>query len=315
MESSSKKRKMAIMKLKKLKKGLPRLRVSLRRLKLLGDMPNEILVKIFNYLPNHDVRFGISLACKRFHEICQDESLVLVKDLCINDAPPILAQFLDGPNHYDQYIKHISEKIVLSKHLTSLKITKMNSESVDELVSIALRNCPKLIYLEFPTEIPIKAALDTQQRCRVICKSATDIHLPPPIQVPKPRRFRSVLSSIMEFGKDLHSIKLLVENTEPDPNSKYQYFGMICYIIEGCPKLKTLTLEPLEHGRDLSIERNCLEKLLKSGKELETLRVIKGRFPDLLDEKEVREILPTWNVEMEECKFNGIPVLTVYDSD
>ena len=151
MESSSKKRKMAIMKLKKLKEGLPRLRVSLRRLKLLGDMPNEILVKIFNYLPNHDVRFGISLACKRFHEICQDETLVLVKDLCINDAPPILAQFLDGPDHYDRYIEHISEKIVQSKHLTSLKITKMNSESVDELVSIALKNCPKLIYLEFPT--------------------------------------------------------------------------------------------------------------------------------------------------------------------
>ena len=144
MESSSKKRKIAIM---KLKEGLPRLRVSLRRLKLLGDMPNEILVKIFNFLPNHDVRFGISLACKRFHEICKDESLVLIKDLCINDP------FLDGQDedHYDRCMEHISKKIVQSKHLTSLKITKMNSESVDELVSIALKNCLKLIYLEFPT--------------------------------------------------------------------------------------------------------------------------------------------------------------------
>ena len=144
MESSSKKRKMAIM---KLKEGLPRLRVSLIRLKLLGDMPNEILVKIFNFLPNHDVRFGISLACKRFHEICKDESLVLIKDLCINDP------FLDGQDedHYDRCIEHISKKIVQSKHLTSLKIKKMNSESVNELVSIALKNCPKLIYLEFPT--------------------------------------------------------------------------------------------------------------------------------------------------------------------
>ena len=93
---------------------------------------------------------------------------------------------------------------------------------------------------------------------------------------------------------------------------------MIGDIIEGCPKLKTLTLEPLEHGRDLSIERNCLEKLLKSGKELETLRVIKGRFPDLLDEKEVKEILPTWNLELEECKFNQgssaykSPFITLY---
>ena len=98
---------------------------------------------------------------------------------------------------------------------------------------------------------------------------------------------------------------------------RYRYLTdvMIGDIIEGCPKLKTLTLEPLEHGRDLSIESYHLEKLLKSGKELETLRVIKGRFPDLLDEKEVKEILPTWNVEMEECKFNGIPVITLYDSD
>ena len=147
MESSSKKRKMAIMKLKKLKEGLPRLRVSLRRLKLLGDMPNEILVKIFNFLPNHDVRFGISLACKRFHEICQDESLILVKDLCINGP---FGPELD-PIHYPRHVEAMSEKIVQSKHLTSLKITKMNYMSVDKLVSIALENCPKLIYLEFPT--------------------------------------------------------------------------------------------------------------------------------------------------------------------
>ena len=151
MESSSKKRKMAIMKLKKLKEGLPRLRVSLRRLKLLGDMPNEILVKIFNYLPNHDVRFGISLACKRFHEICQDESLVLVKDLCINGRPFGLPGPLSRKPYDPRHVKAMSEKIVQSKHLTSLKITKMNYMSVDKLVSIALENCPKLIYLEFPT--------------------------------------------------------------------------------------------------------------------------------------------------------------------
>ena len=127
---------------------------------------------------------------------------------------------------------------------------------------------------------------------------------------PRIRRFRSALSSIKKLGKDLHSIKLLVENMVPDPPPypRYRYLTdvIIGDIIEGCPKLKTLTLEPLERGRDLTIERNCLEKLLKSGKELETLRVIKGCFPDLFDEKEVKEILPTWNVEMKECKFIGI---------
>ena len=110
-----------------------------------------------------------------------------------------------------------------------------------------------------------------------------------------------------------------MENRAPDPTPypRYRYLTdvMIGDIIEGCPKLKILTLEPLERGRHLTIEKNCLKKLLESGKELETLRVIKGHFLDLFNEKEVKEILPTCNVEMEECKFNGIPVITVYDSD
>ena len=53
------------------------------------DLPVEVLVKIFNFLPNHhhDIRCGISLTCKKFHEICQDESLVPVKDLCLFGQP------------------------------------------------------------------------------------------------------------------------------------------------------------------------------------------------------------------------------------
>merc|ERR1719510_2345044 len=49
--------------------------------------PVEVWVKIFNYLRNHDIRFGVSLVCKKFHEICQDELLVPVKDLCIYGHP------------------------------------------------------------------------------------------------------------------------------------------------------------------------------------------------------------------------------------
>ena len=143
-------------------------------------------------------------------------------------------------------------------------------------------------------------------------------------QEPRIRRFRSALSSIKKLGKDLHSIKLLVENRAPRYGYRYLTDVMIGDIIEGCPKLKTLTLEPLEQGRYLTIEKNCLKKLLESGKELETLRVIKGHFPDLFNEKEVKEILPTCNVEMEECKFNQgssaykspfITLYHVYDSD
>ena len=50
---------------------------------MLEDFPAEVLVKIFNFLSNHDIRCGISLTCKRFQKICQDESLVPVKDLSI----------------------------------------------------------------------------------------------------------------------------------------------------------------------------------------------------------------------------------------
>ena len=46
-----------------------------------NSLPVEVLVKIFNYLPNQDIRCGVSLACKMFYEICRDESLVPVKDL------------------------------------------------------------------------------------------------------------------------------------------------------------------------------------------------------------------------------------------
>ena len=53
----------------------------------LQALPLEVLVKIFNFLPNHDIRCGVSLVCKRFLEICQDESLVPVKDLCIYGQP------------------------------------------------------------------------------------------------------------------------------------------------------------------------------------------------------------------------------------
>ena len=136
----------------------------LRRLRLLEDLPNEILVKIINFLPNHDVRCGISLACKKFQEICQDESLVPVKDLSIYGY-----HYWSGgnPQRYEvrsKSIEAMSDIIVRSQNLTSLKVKAWVSsgylihgfpkyysyyESADKLVSIALQNCPKLIHLEF----------------------------------------------------------------------------------------------------------------------------------------------------------------------
>ena len=112
----------------------------------LEDLPAEVLVKIFNYLSNRDIRCGVSLVCTRFQEICQDESLVPVKDLCIYGQPM-------GPESKDKQQFYGLGNIgavfdVMSKNLTSLKIKALNPEAVGQLVSIALQSCPKLVHLE-----------------------------------------------------------------------------------------------------------------------------------------------------------------------
>merc|ERR1719150_3544870 len=112
----------------------------------LEDLPVEVLVKIFNYLSNHNIRCGVSLVCKRFQEICQDESLVPVKDLCIYGQPV-------GPKSKGKQqfygLKNIGAVFeVMSKNLTFLKIKALNPKTVHELVSIALQSCPKLSHLE-----------------------------------------------------------------------------------------------------------------------------------------------------------------------
>ena len=110
-------------------------------MKELMDLPVEVLAKIFNFLPNHDVRCGVSLACKKFHEICQNESLVQVKDLCIYGDK----ERSFGLRDYEA----MSNIIVRSKNLTSLKIKALKlDKAATNLVTMALQNCPKLIQLE-----------------------------------------------------------------------------------------------------------------------------------------------------------------------
>ena len=93
---------------------------------------------------------------------------------------------------------------------------------------------------------------------------------------------------------------------------------MIDYIIEGCPKLKTLTLESLRGWNmsslpifkylasdfwDLIINKESLEALHKGCKELKYLKLTKVLFEDVSTEDEIKKILPDCNVEIKECKF------------
>ena len=112
--------------------------------------PVEVLVKIFNFLPDRDIRCGVSLACKIFYEICQDESLVPVKDLCIYGHPVGRKSKKKGQKGKQNYCLSgaVTDIIRQSKNLTFLKIKALNSENVEDLVAFALQACPKLKHLE-----------------------------------------------------------------------------------------------------------------------------------------------------------------------
>ena len=103
-------------------------------------LPVEVLAKIFNFLANEDIRCGVSLACTEFYEICQDESLVPVTDLCIYGDK--------NRSYFLRDIEAVSDIIIQSKNLTCLKMKGLNLITANILLSIALDACPKLIELE-----------------------------------------------------------------------------------------------------------------------------------------------------------------------
>ena len=141
----------------------------------LEAMPVEVLVKIFNFLPNQDIRCGVSLTCKRFQEICQDESLVPVKDLCIYGQPEDGKSKKEGKQCYSlRNIGAVFDIITQSKNLTYLKIKAMDPESVNELVSTALQACPKLTHLEI---IETPKQIGECFECKVIFLVLGDIFL------------------------------------------------------------------------------------------------------------------------------------------
>ena len=124
----------------------------------LKPLPVEVWVKIFNFLPNQDIRCGVSLVCKKFYEICQNELLVPVKDLCIYGQPVGPKPIEDDDKAYYCLggvvsLCHFTEKAVSdiirqSKNLTSVKIKALNSEAVNQLTLVSLSACPKLSHLE-----------------------------------------------------------------------------------------------------------------------------------------------------------------------
>ena len=293
----------------------------------LEDLPVEVLVKIFNYLSNRDIRCGISLVCKRFQEICQDESLVPVKDLCIYGQPM-------GPESKDKQQFYGLENIgavfdVMSKNLTSLKIKALNPEAVGELVSNALQSCPKLVHLEI---------IETNKQLGKYfwtCKSMNSkrhrstTHMSYLCKIPGLGFNYQLMDTIKEHGRDLCSLNLLIVgrgNTSIDFNTP-----MIDYIIEGCPNLKTLTLESLRGWKkfepdelmskflndlmskssDIAITEGNLKDLYNSCKELKDLKLTNVIFEEIDTKDEVKKILPDCNIDIKECYFDGDNIIKI----
>ena len=147
----------------------------------LQALPLEVLVKIFNFLPNHDIRCGVSLVCKKFLEICQDESLIPVKDICLYGQP---TDYGAGAATVwdDKKKRQVAAIIRNSQKLTSLKIkTLISDEAVNDLIRIAFQACPQLTHLEI--EI-----------------GETDLE------------YNGLMEIIKEHGKDICSINLLIGN-------------------------------------------------------------------------------------------------------
>ena len=96
-------------------------------------LPDEILLKIFSYLPTYDNLRRIPLICKRFHKLSRD--FTLIKDL-------YLTKNYDHPSQS----KVINETIIESKYL--YKLTIFQRRDVEDLILNAVKFCPKLCHLE-----------------------------------------------------------------------------------------------------------------------------------------------------------------------
>ena len=104
-----------------------------------------------------------------------------------------------------------------------------------------------------------------------------------------------MMHNIKELGKNLSSVNLLL--------MKFIANWIIKCIIEGCPKLKTLTLESASDDfrhQASGIDKWTLEKLQKDCKELKDLKLSKVWFWNIQSEDEIKKILPACNVELVE---------------
>ena len=108
-----------------------------------------------------------------------------------------------------------------------------------------------------------------------------------------------LMDIIKKFGSGLTGINLLMNG-----------FGSRCLkaIIEGCPNLKNLTLEPFHDPEAtglwlVTFWKDGLKALSEGCKDLKNLKITKGCFVSLT-ESDSEPLFPNCNLEINECLFD-----------
>ena len=119
-------------------------------------------------------------------------------------------------------------------------------------------------------------------------------------------KHNDLMKIIKEHGKNLYSINLWIDclgnycNYPLTLQRLHLNFVLEC-ISAGCPKLKSLTLG--SNMWNLQINRENLEELHNSCKELKDLKLSNISFKDILTENDITELFPNCDVEVSECEY------------
>ena len=100
-------------------------------------LPDEILLHVLSHLSIYDILLCVALVCKRFYNLSKDSSLIF----------KIYAE----KNNDEEQSFH-QKRITASQNMTALLIKGYERENMEFLVTLALKSCPRLKYLEVEFE-------------------------------------------------------------------------------------------------------------------------------------------------------------------
>ena len=109
------------------------------------ELSNEILTKIFEYLPGSDLHYNVPVVCKRFQEVHYNSKFVT--EILITSSGLYFGKKKIPFSQEEPKIATIKHCLLIHKqYLVKLKIS--NREDTEQLVQYAIENCPNLVDIE-----------------------------------------------------------------------------------------------------------------------------------------------------------------------